>query len=84
MVGKRPDQTKPTALFVSDDKAARKEAFNLLKGSGIMADYPGFELGHSAFEKLKACAGDSITVFRSQAVPGELAGFSLTGRLARE
>ncbi|KAK5995999.1 putative C2H2-type zinc-finger transcription factor orf8 [Cladobotryum mycophilum] len=63
MVGKRPNETKPTVLFVSDDKVARKEAFELIKNSGIMSKYPGFELGHSDFEKLMSLAGDAVSVF---------------------
>ncbi|TDZ44971.1 hypothetical protein CTRI78_v009175 [Colletotrichum trifolii] len=47
MIGKQPSRTKPTILFVSDDKAIRKEAFSLIKDqSGIMEEHPGFELGH--------------------------------------
>ncbi|KAK8044408.1 hypothetical protein PG993_004432 [Apiospora rasikravindrae] len=46
MVGKVPQKTNPTIMVVSDDKARRKEAFEKIKASRILADYPGFELGH--------------------------------------
>lgn len=71
MIGKRPEKTKPTVMFISDDKEARKEAFDLVKESGIMAKYPGYELGHSGFEKLIALAGSPIPVFST---PGESVG----------
>ncbi|KAG7293476.1 hypothetical protein NEMBOFW57_003527 [Staphylotrichum longicolle] len=57
MMGKSPDRTKPTVMFVSDDKQVRKEAFRMIKESGILVDYPGFELGEmplkAEFENLQ-------------------------------
>ncbi|KAK8085471.1 hypothetical protein PG997_006742 [Apiospora hydei] len=46
MIGKVPQKTNPTIMVVSDDKPRRKEAFEKAKASRILADYPGFELGH--------------------------------------
>ncbi|KAL7912595.1 hypothetical protein GGI35DRAFT_440665 [Trichoderma velutinum] len=66
MVGKRPKRAKPVVMLVSDDKVARKEAYDLVLHSDIMTKYPGFELGHSDFEKLMAWAGDSVSVFSLQ------------------
>ncbi|KAJ4859261.1 la domain-containing protein [Trichoderma breve] len=66
MVGKRAKRAKPVVMLVSDDKVARKEAYDLILHSDIMAKYPGFELGHSDFEKLMAWAGDSVSVFSLQ------------------
>lgn len=63
LVGKRPDQAKPVVMFVAGDKAARKEAFDLVKESGIMASYPGFELGHTDLGKVMALAGEVVPVF---------------------
>lgn len=60
IVGRRPEQAKPTVMFVPDDKAARKEAFHFIKGSGVMAQYPGFEIGHTDFEKLMALGGAAV------------------------
>lgn len=66
MVGKRAKRAKPVVMLVSDDKVARKEAYDLILHSDIMAKYPGFELGHSDFEKLMAWAGDTVSVFSLQ------------------
>ncbi|KAK7943815.1 uncharacterized protein PG986_012928 [Apiospora aurea] len=49
MIGKAPLKTNPTIMVVSDDKPRRKEAFEKIKASRILADYPGFELGHCDF-----------------------------------
>ncbi|KAK6843915.1 hypothetical protein PG987_004775 [Apiospora arundinis] len=46
MVGKVPQKTKPTIMVVSDDKPRRKEAYDKIKESKILANYPGFEIGH--------------------------------------
>lgn len=46
MVGRSPDRTKPLVMLVSDSKWARTEAFREIKDSGIMKDFPGFDLGH--------------------------------------
>lgn len=46
MVGKSSQRTKPIIMFVSRDKGVRKEAFNLVKESGIYQEHPGFEVGH--------------------------------------
>ncbi|KAK0627599.1 hypothetical protein B0T14DRAFT_512945 [Immersiella caudata] len=57
MMGKSADQTKPVVMLVSDDKQARMEAFCLIKDSGIMKEYPGFDLGEmelkAEFENLR-------------------------------
>ncbi|KAM4060207.1 zinc finger transcription factor ace1 [Hirsutella rhossiliensis] len=57
MVGKSAKRSKPIVLFVSEDKPARREAFRLIKDSGIMKDYQGFELGNmplkAEFESLR-------------------------------
>ncbi|KAI1734458.1 hypothetical protein F4680DRAFT_343564 [Xylaria scruposa] len=55
MVGKLPEKTKPTIMIVSDDKARRKAAFQIVKSRNILTT--GFELGHCSvaaeFEDLK-------------------------------
>ncbi|KAK4068025.1 transcriptional regulator family: Fungal Specific TF [Trichoderma harzianum] len=66
MVGKRAKRAKPVVMLVSDDKVARKEAYDLILHSDIMTKYPGFEIGHSDFEKLMAWAGDTVSVFSLQ------------------
>ncbi|KAK4451041.1 hypothetical protein QBC34DRAFT_402051 [Podospora aff. communis PSN243] len=57
MMGKSADQTKPVVMLVSDDKQARVEAFRLIKDSGIMEEYQGFDLGEmelkAEFENLR-------------------------------
>jgi len=57
MMGKSADQTKPVVMLVSEDKQARVEAFRLIKDSGIMDEYPGFDLGEmplkAEFENLR-------------------------------
>ena len=57
MMGKSPDRTKPVVMFVSNDKVVRKEAFGMIKRSGIMDDYPAFGLGEmelkAEFENLQ-------------------------------
>jgi hypothetical protein len=57
MMGKSPDRTKPIAMFVSDDRQTRTDAFRMIKNSGIMNDYPGFGLGEmelkAEFENLQ-------------------------------
>ncbi|KAK7983277.1 kinesin-domain-containing protein [Apiospora arundinis] len=45
MMGKSSLKTKPTVMFVSEDKKVRKEALNLAKKSDILLEYPGFALG---------------------------------------
>jgi len=66
MMGKLPDRTKPMVMFVSDDKQARKEAFRMIKHSGIMEEYPGFGLGEmelkAEFENLRPLGSQSETV----------------------
>ncbi|KAL2670160.1 hypothetical protein Neosp_015041 [[Neocosmospora] mangrovei] len=61
MLGRSTTQAKPTVMFVSEDKRARKEAFNMIKDSKIIEKYPGFELGHipltAEFENLEFLAG---------------------------
>lgn len=57
MMGKSRDRTKPIVMFVSDDKQARREAFRMIKESGILIDFPGFGLGEmdlkAEFENLQ-------------------------------
>ncbi|KAK8044206.1 hypothetical protein PG993_004230 [Apiospora rasikravindrae] len=45
MMGRSPLKTKPTIMFVSEDKKVRKEALNLAKKSDVLLEYPGFALG---------------------------------------
>lgn len=63
MIGPSMQRTKPTVMFVSDDKAARREAFRLIKDSTVMKSYPGFELGHMPlsleFENLQPLGGSA-------------------------
>ncbi|KAM5344978.1 hypothetical protein ACJ41O_010840 [Fusarium nematophilum] len=62
MVGRSALRAKPTIMFVSEDKRARKEAFKMIKDSDIMKEYPGFELAHiplkAEFENLTILAGE--------------------------
>lgn len=64
MVGRSATRTKPTIMFVSEDKRARKEAFKMIKASDIMKEYPGFELAHipltAEFENLRFLAGKDV------------------------
>ncbi|KAH7120443.1 hypothetical protein B0J13DRAFT_680698 [Dactylonectria estremocensis] len=64
MVGRSATRTKPTIMFVSEDKRARKEAFKMIKASDIMKEHPGFELGHiplaAEFENLRFLAGKDV------------------------
>lgn len=61
MVGRSSTRTKPTIMFVSEDKRARKQAFKMVKASDIMKEHPGFELAHipltAEFENLRFLAG---------------------------
>lgn len=50
MIGKSLKRARPTVMFVSNDKAVRREAFQLIKRSGIMEKYVDFELGHMPLE----------------------------------
>lgn len=65
MVGKLPEKTKPTIMIVSDDKARRKAALQMVKSKKILDNYPGFELGHCSvaaeFEDLKQLGSDSAS-----------------------
>jgi hypothetical protein len=66
MMGKSPDRTKPIVMFVSDDKQVRKEAFRLIKESGILKEYPGFGLGEmplkAEFENLQPLGSQNNAV----------------------
>ncbi|KAK4099271.1 hypothetical protein N658DRAFT_540749 [Parathielavia hyrcaniae] len=57
MMVKSADGTKPIVMFVSDDKRVRKQAFRMIKQSGIMKEYPDFGLGEmdlkAEFEDLR-------------------------------
>ncbi|KAK5655569.1 hypothetical protein OQA88_5500 [Cercophora sp. LCS_1] len=46
MMGRSPEKTKPMVMFVSEDETARTEAFSMINKSGIMKEFPGFEIGH--------------------------------------
>jgi len=46
MMGKSAEKTKPMVMFVSEDETARTEAFRMVNKSGIMKEFPGFEIGH--------------------------------------
>lgn len=50
MVGRSRDRTKPIVMLVSDNKQVRTEAFRAIKDSGIMEDFPGFDLGHMGLD----------------------------------
>lgn len=65
MVGKVCQKTKPTIMVVPDDKPRRKETFERIKDSKLLADYPGYELGHckvdAEYEDLRQLGtGDNI------------------------
>ncbi|KAL7937293.1 hypothetical protein V8C35DRAFT_292119, partial [Trichoderma chlorosporum] len=66
MIGKEAKKAKPTVLFVSDNKAARKEAFDIIKQSDRLAEYPGFEIGHTGCGSLENFAGEIISIHSSQ------------------
>jgi hypothetical protein len=57
MVGKVPEKVKPTIMIVSEDKPRRKAAFQIVRTRSLLANYPGFELGHCSvaaeFEDLR-------------------------------
>ncbi|RYP27384.1 hypothetical protein DL767_007703 [Monosporascus sp. MG133] len=61
MIGYTRELAKPTITFVSQDKRLRKQAFDLVKGSGILQKYPGFEVANipkiSEFELFGKMAG---------------------------
>ncbi|KAJ3577699.1 hypothetical protein NPX13_g2869 [Xylaria arbuscula] len=61
MVGRSQLRTSPTVLIVSDDKPRRKAAFEAVKSSGLLAQYPGFHVAHcrlaAEFEDLQPMAG---------------------------
>ena len=65
MVGRSPERTKPMVMIVSEDKKARVEAFRLINRSGIMENYPGFDLGHmplkDEFKNLQPLGGTTGT-----------------------
>ncbi len=46
MMGKGAERAKPVVMFVSDDKRARLEAYEAVKESTILEDFPGFGIGH--------------------------------------
>ncbi|KAI0197849.1 hypothetical protein F4808DRAFT_437799 [Astrocystis sublimbata] len=46
MVGRTQLRTSPTVLIVSDDKPRRKAAFEALKLSKVLEQYPGFHVAH--------------------------------------
>lgn len=77
MMGKSVLRTKPMLMFVSDDKNARLEAFNMIKQSGIMNAYPGFGLGNmdlrAEFENLQPLADALRTVAATSVQIAELA-----------
>lgn len=50
MVGASASRAKPTVMFVSGDAKVRKDAFKIIKQSGILDDYPGFALAHISLE----------------------------------
>ncbi|KAF2176243.1 hypothetical protein K469DRAFT_700233 [Zopfia rhizophila CBS 207.26] len=82
MVGSSAERAKPTVMLVSEDKKIRKEAFKIVKESGIMKNYPSFELAHipltAEFENFTFLASenapscDSLHIFSTQG--GGLAG----------
>ncbi|OIW33076.1 hypothetical protein CONLIGDRAFT_640235 [Coniochaeta ligniaria NRRL 30616] len=79
MMGKSVLRTKPMLMFVSNNKDARREAFNMIKQSAIMDAYPGFGLGNmdlrAEFENLQALGKSKPGESESQIEPmDELAG----------
>ncbi|KAK1829542.1 hypothetical protein QBC39DRAFT_126329 [Podospora conica] len=73
MVGKSPERTKPMVMIVSEAKDARLEAFRLVKESGIMDNYPGFDIAHislkAEFENLRPLGGDLQSSTSQQDIP---------------
>lgn len=43
MVGDRPETSRPTVVFIGPEADTRKAAKRLIKSSGILKSYPGFE-----------------------------------------
>ncbi|KAI1130747.1 hypothetical protein F5Y10DRAFT_107492 [Nemania abortiva] len=64
MVGRTQLRTSPTVLLVSNDKPRRKAAFEAIKTSGILEQYPGFQIAHcrlaAEFEDLQPMAGRKL------------------------
>lgn len=48
MIGRTEEQAKPTIIFSSENKTLRQRAQKLVRGSGILDDYPDFTLGESS------------------------------------
>ncbi|KAI1111586.1 hypothetical protein F5Y14DRAFT_424567 [Nemania sp. NC0429] len=73
MVGRTQLRTSPTVLLVSDDKPRRKAAFEAIKSSGILEQYPGFHVAHcrlaAEFEDLQPMAGRKVMTQRQHSSP---------------
>lgn len=69
MIGKSAERAKPTVMLISEDKSERKRAFEMVKKSGILAKYPGFELGHSDFGKLIPLSGSAPAILSTNEGP---------------
>ncbi|KAI1749029.1 hypothetical protein F4782DRAFT_514894 [Xylaria castorea] len=73
MVGRTQLRTSPTVLLVSDDKPRRKAAFEGIKSSGILEQYPGFHVAHcrlaAEFEDLQPMAGRKVMTQRQHRSP---------------
>ncbi|KAK4459672.1 hypothetical protein QBC42DRAFT_182786, partial [Cladorrhinum samala] len=69
MIGRSAEKAKPTVMLISEDKAERKRAFEMVKKSGILARYPGFELGHSDLGNLIPLSGSAPSVLSTNEGP---------------
>ncbi|KAI1199801.1 hypothetical protein F5X97DRAFT_295454 [Nemania serpens] len=73
MVGRSQLRTSPTVLLVSDDKPGRKAAFEAIKSSGLLEQYPGFHVAHcrlaAEFEDLQPMAGRRVMTQRRRNSP---------------
>lgn len=46
MVGPDMENAMPHIMFTGENKTARKQAMKIIKGSGILSEYPGMHVGH--------------------------------------
>ncbi|KAI0551880.1 hypothetical protein F4679DRAFT_581944 [Xylaria curta] len=73
MVRRSRLRTSPTVLLVSDDKPRRKAAFEAIKSSGILEQYPGFQVAHcrltAKFEDLQQMARRKVMAQRQHHSP---------------
>ena len=83
MMGTSAEKTKPMVMFVSEDEPTRTKAFRIINKSGIMKEFPGFDIGQmdlkAEFEYLKVLGSESSVCLdcTSTRTPGTIAGDEL-------